>query len=136
MNELKEWLKSRKINPRNVRELSKEFKEVPYKTVSGWVYQNKAPAKKELKEKLYKMTKIDKYMPNDLKEQRIREIKNSLCILSNSLDPLIQSKTLRDCFRKEINETNIAYLSSLLEALLNEKRFQTWNAFQKIKKVN
>jgi hypothetical protein len=136
MNELKEWLKSRKINPRNVRELSKEFKEVPYKTVSGWVYQNKVPAKKELKEKLYKMTKIDKYMPNDLKEQRIREIKNSLCILSNSLDPLIQSKTLRDCFRKEINETNIAYLSTLLEALLNEKRFQTWNAFQKIKKVN
>jgi len=133
MNELKEWLKGRRVKPRSVKELSEVFEGVPYKTVAGWVHQGKVPAKKDLKEKLYQITKIDKYMPDELKEQRIGVIKNSVYTFINVLEPLIQSSALRDYFRKEINKTDIAYLSSLLEALLDEKRFQIWNAFQKVK---
>ena len=133
MNELKEWLKGRRLKPRSVKELSEVFEGVPYKTVAGWVNQGKVPAKKDLKGKLYQITKIDKYMPDELKDQRIGEIKNSIYTFTNVLEQLIQSSALRDYFRKEINKTDIAYLSSLLEALLDEKRFQIWNAFQKVK---
>ncbi|MGC8758177.1 MAG: hypothetical protein ACP5QX_07035 [Caldisericaceae bacterium] len=134
MSELKEWLKSRKTKPRSVKELSEVFKGVPYKTVSGWVNQSKIPAKKDLKERLYEITKIDRYMPDDLKEQRIEKIKESLYMLINELDLLVESTVLRDYFRKGVNKNDIAYLSSLLEALLDEKRFQIWNAFQRVKK--
>lgn len=133
MSELKEWLKGRKSKPRSVKELSEVFEGVPYKTVAGWVHQGKVPAKKDLKEKLYQITKIDKYMPDELKEQRIVKVQDSVYALINVLEELIQSSALRDCFRKKINKTDIAYLSSLLEALLDEKRFQIWNAFQKVK---
>lgn len=133
MNELKEWLKSRKSKPRNIKELSEEFKGVPYKTVAGWVYKNRMPVKKEFRKRLYCLTKIDKFMPDNLKEEKIKELENILLKLDEELEPLIQSEVLRHQFRKEFKKSDIIYLSSLLEALLDEKRFQLWYVFQKVK---
>lgn len=132
MSELKDWLKSRKKKPRNIKELAKMFENVPYKTISGWVYDGKIPAKPELKQKLYQITKIDKYMPNGVKEECFKKAQDSLYTLINQLEPFIKSKSLRICFRKKIDKSNVAYLSSLLEALLDEKRFQIWSSFQKV----
>jgi hypothetical protein len=132
MSELKDWLKSRKKKPRNVKELAKMFRDVPYKTVSGWVYQDKIPAKAELKQKLYQITKIDKYMPQKIKNENLKKVQDSLYALINQLEPFIRSKSLRVYFRKKIDKNNVAYLSSILEALLDEKKFQIWSSFQKI----
>ncbi len=132
MSELKEWLKNRKSKPRNIKELSEIFKDVPYKTVSGWVHQDKVPAKAELRKKLYLITKIDKYMPEEAKKEDFKNIQIALYTLIEKLEPFIESKSLRDYLRKKINKNDIAYLSSLLEALLDEKRFQMWVSFQKL----
>lgn len=132
MSELKEWLKNRKSKPRNIKELSEIFKDVPYKTVSGWVHQDKVPAKAELRKKLYLITKIDKYMPEEAKKEDFKNIQIALYTLIEKLEPFIESKSLRDYLRKKINKNDMAYLSSLLEALLDEKRFQMWISFQKL----
>lgn len=132
MSELKEWLKNRKKKPRNIKELSKMFKDVPYKTVSGWVYGGGVPAKKELKQKLYQMTKIDKYMPGEMKKENFKKVQITLYNLINQLEPFVESKSLRDYFRRKVDKNNVAYLSSLLEALLDEKRFRIWSSFQKV----
>lgn len=132
MSELKEWLKGRKVKPRSVKELAEIFKGVPYKTISSWVNRGSVPIKADLKEKLYRMTQIDKFMPDDIKKQAIDKVKNYLYVLIDAFEPFKQSNVLRDSFRRAINKNDIAYLSSLLEALLDEKRFQVWNTFQKV----
>lgn len=132
MSELREWLEARKSKPRTIKELSQMFKGVPYKTVASWVEKGSIPVKPELKKKLYELTKIDKYMPDELKKQKIDEVIHDLYSLINSLEPLKQSEALREYFRKKINKSDVAYLSSFLEVLLDEKRFQMWNSFQNI----
>ena len=133
MNELKEWLSNREITPRNIKELSELFIDLSESTVRGWVSKNVIPKKKEHREKLFQLTKIEKYETTSVKKDNINKVINSLYQLINNLDPIIINETLRDKFRNNINKTDIAYLSSLLEAILDENRFQLWSVFHNVK---
>ncbi len=183
MGDLKEWLKNRDKSPKSVKELSQIFKNIPYKTVCGWVYQDKIPKNPEVREKLYNLTGIKKYKPNqnrvldnefNLKTEKIKivleemeslidELTFKFLLLKNTdeLKPYIRSDSknkkiylvnlrtemykflkdliyllkndeLRKRFIESVDKRDIAFLSSLLEALLDDKKLQIWKIFQKI----
>ncbi|MBP8016554.1 hypothetical protein KAZ01_00965 [Candidatus Gracilibacteria bacterium] len=183
MKELKEWLKNREKSPRNIKELANLFENVPYKTVAGWIYQDKIPKDEKIRKKLYDLTGINKYsnnnkielktikskkynkevfrqiiinetetiinellfklslLKNENKKINIRDkdtleyfikLKNSIYTCLKLLIPLLNNEELRNKFRLEINKKDIALLSSFLEALLDEKKFNIWKMFQEI----
>ncbi len=69
----------------------------------------------------------------DYKSKEIMiNIKKIIYECFKTLTPLINNENLRKKFREEINKNDIAMLSSLLEALLDEKKFKIWLIFKNI----
>ncbi|GEM_PF-6406977 len=133
METLEKWLKSRKSSPKTISELAKKFKTVPYKTVYNWVKRGSIPKDYNLRKKLYNLTKISKYRSEEEKLMEFKQIQNAIYLCIRALEPLMEDEDKRRYFRKKIRKNDISFLSSLLEALMNEERFSVWQTFQNIK---
>jgi len=137
---LRDWLKASPFKG-SVTSLA-SFLNIPPKTVEDWVYGRYRPSPRS-KMRLFLLTGLSCYEPSSLAErQALHEVRaeqdgesdQMIQRLLNSLDNVMSeldffrycTATEREKLRKRLDGRHIAYISNLLQLLLNEERFQTW----------
>lgn len=137
---LRSWLESSQFGG-SVRRLA-GFLGVPLKTVEDWVYGRRGPGSVN-RMKLYVATGLSCYQPRDQKEnellERLRleqtrltedrvqrvlgllqEVRGELEFFKNS------TAAEREALRRHLDGRYVAYISNMLQMMVNEERFQTW----------
>jgi transcriptional regulator with XRE-family HTH domain len=118
------------------RELAKEFG-VPYNTLSKWWFFSRGEAARKpsephlniIKEFLEAKSKPEVYAQIKEARHRIEKVKYLLLLLEDELRWFRDNEPrARDEFRKELDASDIGYISSLLTMLTEEDKFNRWLA--------
>ena len=137
---LKEWLDKSQYQG-SVRQFSAALG-LPRKTVEDWFYRGAKPSLAN-KLKIYLATGLKEYAPEDEVEinrlqelehgelatlqERIRVFLSLLDSLHKELDYFKDAPSKkREVLREHLDGQHIAYISNLLQLLLNEERFREW----------
>ena len=137
---LREWL-NRSQYQGSVKRFSAAL-DVPLKTAEDWFYRGAKPSLAN-KLRVYLVTGLEEYAPqNEVEISRIRELEQGefatlreritiflslLASLHKELDYFKEAPPKkREALRERLDGQHIAYISNLLQLLLNEERFREW----------
>lgn len=146
---LKQWLQTSRFD--GSPSLLAKYLDVPYKTVEGWVYEQKTP-KLHTRLRLYFLTGLDRFAPNGREEEAAYE-----AVVQEELDRarhraerleetveefweeaeffLLAPNESRDQLEQHVGRDELRSLSSLFQLLANPDQFQVWSALQSIKQT-
>ena len=137
---LRSWLDSSQFGG-SVRRLA-GFLGVPLKTAEDWVYGRRGPGSVN-RMKLYLVTGLACYQPRHHKENELLErlrlerteltedrVQRVLALLQEVAGELEFFKNSapaeREALRRQLDGRYVAYVTNVLQLMLNEERFQTW----------
>lgn len=114
------------------KELAKRL-EIPYSTIKKW-FQHGKGARKPSESNLAKITAflesketLEAYHQIKESNRRVKKVKYLLLLLEDELRWFRDgNRDARDVFRKELNASDIGYISSLLTMMSEEDKFNRW----------
>jgi hypothetical protein len=139
-NPLKEWLDKSQYQG-SISRFSAALG-IPQKTVEDWFYRGAKPGSPN-KLRLYLATGLEEYSPRtDAETRRLREFEQEesktleerirvflslINSVQNEIDYFREAPLRkREALRRYLDGQQIAYISNLLQLLLNEERFNEW----------